>query len=165
MRKRFDPQLSLGRLPISETEIPIKSRDAFPALLAALKEIFAKPSYNAEVFSILGEALLKGKNNKTGRPGMDLWQLFVLAQVRLCLNISYDRLHYMANYDTLLRQIMGVETDFGFEKVRFEYQNILDNVSLLDDETVRQLNEVIVGFGHDVLKKKERKHYTALAAD
>jgi hypothetical protein len=86
---------------------------------------------------------------------MDLWQIFVLAQVRLCLNIGYDRLHYIANYDKLIRQLMGVETEFGYEKKEFGYQNILDNVSLLDDKTVRELNEVIIAFGHSVFKKKD----------
>ena len=59
----------------------------------------------------------------------------------------------MVNYDGLLRQIMGVETDLGIEKQQFDYQRILDNVSLLDDETVRQINDVIVKMGHEVFKK------------
>ena len=86
---------------------------------------------------------------------MDLWQIFVLSQIRLCLNISYDNLHDLANNHTTIRQIMGVERGFGHERYEFEYQNIVDNVGLLDDETVRELNQVIVEFGHGVFKKKE----------
>jgi len=55
---------------------------------------------------------------------MNLWQIFVLAQVRLCLKISYDRLHYMVDNDTALRQLLGIETDYRYEKITFEYQNI-----------------------------------------
>ena len=51
-----------------------------------------------------------------GRNGLILWQIFVLAQFRLALNIDYDRLHHMANYDSLLRQLLGIETETGFEK-------------------------------------------------
>jgi len=47
---------------------------------------------------------------------------------------------------------MGVEREFGYERIEFDYQNIYDNVTLLDDDTVRQLNEVILAFGHDVFK-------------
>jgi hypothetical protein len=65
---------------------------------------------------------VKGKK-KTGRPGMDLWVLFVMAQTRLCLNISYDELHRMANNDKMFREIMGIETEDGFERIEFEYQN------------------------------------------
>ena len=101
------------------------------------------------------EGKILSNKKKTGRPGMNLWQIFVLAQVRLCLNLTYDELHDLANFHTMIRQLMGVETGFGYEKVEFEYQNILDNVSLLDDATVRELNDVIVDFGHSVLKKKE----------
>jgi len=52
---------------------------------------------------------------------------------------------------------MGVESTFGYQKYQFSYQNIIDNVSLLDDQTVRNINEVIVSFGHEVFKKKEEE--------
>jgi len=155
MRKRFEQQMTIGRLPISETEVPTKKRSgALPGLCSALKEIFTNPKWNEKVFEILEAKITEGKK-RTGRPGMDLWQIFVLSQVRLCQNISYDELHHIADYDTLIRQIMGVESGFGYEKYKFEYQNIIDNVSLLNDETVKELNQVIVEFGHEVFKKKE----------
>ena len=159
MRNRFEQQMTLGRLPIGETPIPTKKRSgALPGLCAALKEIFTNPKWNERVFEILEAKIIKGKK-LTGRPGMDLWQIFVLSQVRLCQNINYDELHHIANYDSLIRQIMGVESGFGYDKYKFEYQNIIDNVSLLDDETVRNLNQIIVEFGHEVFKKKRQQHY------
>jgi hypothetical protein len=154
MRKRFEQQISLGQLPITEIDINPKSRDSFVAVMRGLKEIFITPKYNEMLFSILEQKLMAGKKT-TGRPGMDLWQIFVMAQTRLALSLSYDRLHSMVNYNSLLRQIMGVDTDSGFEKQQFDYQRILDNVGLLDDETVRQINDIIVKVGHDVFKKKE----------
>ncbi|MDK2841773.1 MAG: hypothetical protein PWQ17_1278 [Anaerophaga sp.] len=54
----------------------------------------------------------------------------------------------------MFREIMGIETEDGFERIEFEYQNIIDNVTLLDDETVRKLNDVVVEMGHGVFKKK-----------
>jgi hypothetical protein len=157
MRKRFEQQMTLGSIPIGETKITTKKRSgALPGLCAALKEIFITPEWNEKVFEILEAKIMTGKK-RTGRPGMDLWQIFVLSQVRLCQNISYDELHDLANHHTLIRQIMGVEKGFGYERYEFEYQNIIDNVSLLDDETVRKMNQVIVEFGHDVFKKKEEE--------
>lgn len=155
MRKRFEQQLEIGRLLIQDTRISLKCRDSLLELVAALKEIFVNEKYNEKIFSIIENSISAGKK-KTGRRGMDLWQIFVLSQVRLCLNTSYDRLHYIANHDKLVRQIMGVEKESHFEQIEFEYQNIYDNVTLLDDETVRKLNDVIVEFGHDVFKKKEQ---------
>ena len=155
MRKRFDQQLSIGVLLIEDTIIPTAKRSgALPGLCASLKEIFVTPKWNEKVFKILEGQIISGKK-ATGRPGMDLWQLFVLSQVRLCQNISYDELHYLSNHDSLVRQLMGVENTFGYKKYQFSYQNIIDNVSLLDDQTVRKINAVIVEFGHEVFKKKE----------
>ena len=112
MRKRFEQQMTLGSIPIGETRITTKKRSgALPGLCAALKEIFITPEWNERVFEILETKIMAGKK-RTGRPGMDLWQIFVLSQVRLCQNISYDDLHHLANYDPLIRQIMGVETRF-----------------------------------------------------
>ena len=51
---------------------------------------------------------------------------------------------------------MGIENKYGMPKKEFGYKNILDNASLLDDKTVRQINEMIIRFGHDVFKKKRR---------
>ena len=158
MRKRFEQQMEIGRIPIGETEITTKKRSgALPGLCAALKEIFVTPGWNEMVFEILEAKITEGKKH-TGRPGMDLWQIFVLSQVRLCQNISYEELHHIANNDHLIRQIMGVERGFGYERFKIGYQNIIDNVSLLDDDSVRELNQVIVEFGHEVFKKKRRQH-------
>ena len=125
-------------------------------MLFRSKEIFMTPKWNEKVFEILKAKITAGKK-RTGRPGMNLWQIFVLSQVRLLKDLSYDDLHHIANYDHLIRQIMGIEKGFGYERYEFEYQTIVDNVSLLDDETVRELNEVIVEFGHEVFKKKEEE--------
>ena len=79
---------------------------------------------------------------------MDLWSIFVLFQVRLCLNLSYDVLHDLANNHHNMRCLMGVEKGFGYERIDVEYQNIYDNVTLLSDQMVWELNQLIVDFGH-----------------
>lgn len=159
MRKRFEQQMSIGTIPIGETKITTKKRSgAYPGLCAALKEIFVTPDWNEKVFAILERKITAGKKH-TGRPGMDLWQIFVLSQVRLCKSLSYDDLHHITNNDHLIRQIMGIERGFGYDRQELEYQNIVDNVSLLDDEMVRELNQVIVEFGHGVFKKKEEEAF------
>ncbi len=155
MRKRFEQQLTIGQIPIEETKINSKRKNAVDELLAALKEIYCSRDYNQQIFRILERHIQKNKK-ATGRRGMDLWIIFVLAQLRLCLNISYEMLHNLANNHRSLRQLMGVERAFGYERVEFEYQNIYDNVSALSDEMVKELNAVILDFGHQrVFKKKE----------
>ena len=93
---------------------------------------------------------------KTGRPGMNLWTIFVLSQVRMCLGTSYDMLHHLSNNDILLRKLVGISDIFGLESVTFDYQNIYDNVSKLSDDMLVEINDIIVEFGHrEVFKKKE----------
>lgn len=155
MRKRFEQQLAVGGLLIEETPIPTTKRSgALPALFFALKRIYCDKQWNKRVFEII-EAQMPEKKKDTGRPGLNLWQIFVLAQVRLCQNISYDELHFMANSNSLLRQLLGIETESGFEKASIGYQRIIDNVGLLNDEMVKELNDLIVEIGHEVFKKKD----------
>ena len=164
MRKRFEQQLGLGQLPIEATYINPKSKNALDELLAALKAIYCNKEYNEQIFRILENYINSGKKN-TGRTGMDLWCIFVLAEVRLCLNLSYDVLHDQANNHHNMRCLMGVEKGFGFERIEFEYQNIYDNVTLLNDELVTELNKVILSFGHGEVFKKKASTALCLKSD
>ncbi len=153
MRQRFEQQFQLGTLQISDTEISSKTRDAQPKLAIALLLLFNTPEYNERLFVVL-EKKICGKKKKTGRQGMDLWQIFVLAMFRMTLNISYDRLHTMANSDSMLRQLLGIETESGFKKQQMNYQTIKDNLDLLDDVFLREINQIIVDFGNNEVFKK-----------
>lgn len=156
MRNRFEQQTSLDIKPIGETPVLLKSRHAIPALVKALLVIYNTETHFKQILDILEDKILSGKKN-TGRKGLNLWQIFVLAQFRLALNLSYDQLHYMAFSDSTLRQLIGIERESGFKSEDISYQRIIDNVQLLDDLTLIKINDVIVKFGHDVYKKKEEE--------
>lgn len=165
MRNRFEQQLSIGLLPVEKTEVSPKIKDALTELLAALLEIYKTPEYNKKIFSKLEAYLLKNKK-KTGRNGMSLWQIFVLAQVRLCENIGYAKLHALANNHLTLRCLLGVGADHGgFTRIEFEYQNIYDNVSNLSEGLLQELNEIIISFGHKEIFKKKEKEALRLKSD
>lgn len=159
MRKNFEQQMSVGIIPISSVKIPNYKRDELPPTLLALQQIFVTPELNQQVFKILEEAIMGGKK-KTGRVGMDLWQILVLGVVRMTLNTNYDRLWHHANNDKMIRQIMGIEPD-GFSNFNIlediPYSTIRDNVKLLDDSTIIKISELVVKFGHQLVKKKEEK--------
>ena len=154
MRKRFEQQLTIGQLPISELRINPKKSGRLDSVLAALRAIYLDPGYNERVFSILEKHLSQGKVN-TGRPGMNLWTLFVLAQVRMCLNTGYEELHDLSNNHHNIRVLMGIEKEFGFERTELSYQNIYDNVTLLDNEALAEVNSAILDFGHGKVFKKK----------
>jgi hypothetical protein len=154
MRKRFDPQLELGQPSIETICLPHKSRDELPPILAGLQWIFTHPVANEEVFALLEQKVVGNKKN-TGRPGMDLWQILVLGVTRLGLDCNYDRIEHIANYDTLVRQMMGLG---GMEQsIQFHHRTISENICLIDEDFLAHLNEIVVRHGHVLLKKNEEE--------
>lgn len=158
MRQRFEQQLVLGATPIEEIKFSLRtqrSRDELPPVLKALQYIFITPELNKEIFVLLENKIVKGKK-QTGRKGMDLWHILVLATVRHNLDTNWDRLEHVANNDKLTRQILGVHaTNFGMEDYEFSYQSIIDNVSLIDEDMLFKINELVAKHGQILLKKKE----------
>ena len=156
MRQRFEQQMNLRTVAIAHVKFPLKSRDELPPVLKALQYIFITPELNEKVFHLLEQKICKDKK-QTGRKGMDLWHILVLAVVRHALSTNWDRLEYLANYDQLLREIMGVHATAFIEdeKIEFNYQSILDNVSLVDEALLRDINLLVVDAGHKLVKKKE----------
>src|SRR5215210_2241496 len=153
MRQRFEQQATLGITPVAEVKFPVRSRDELPPVLKALQYIFVTPGLNESIFTLLEDKISKQKK-KTGRQGMDLWHILVLAVVRHTLSTNWDRLEHIANNDKMLRKIMGVYVEkFGIEEIEFSYQTIADNVSLIDEQLLQQINLLVVQHGHDLLKK------------
>ena len=152
MRKRFEVQLALGAVPIEQVEIPTRTRDELPPTLAALQWVFNTPEVSGEVFQLLEDRLLRNERSK-GRPGMDLWQILVLGVVRLTLDLNYDRLHPVANYDSLVRQLLGQP---AFDTtLQFKLTTLKENIALLSEELLEEINAVIARHGGRVCKKKD----------
>jgi len=154
MRKWFEIQYELGATPIEKVEIPLNSRDEMPAVLRALQYIYSTPELSEKVFAILEQRITKGINNRTGRPGAMLWEILVFGVVRQARDMDFDHLHHVVNYDTLVRRILGI-SDFGDNLKMYSLQTIKDNVALLDEETLKEINELVVTAGHQ-LKKNEK---------
>ena len=158
MRKRFETQLELGSCPIEDIEMPAKSRDELPPVLRALQEIYINAELNEKIFGIMESKIQVGLQ---GRPGMSLWQILVLGVVRSTLNTNYDRVHHIANYDMLVRQLFGHPT-FGLKQKKYSLQSIKDNVELLTEEMLDEINEAVVSYGHSVKKKPRGKRRSSI---
>jgi len=157
MRQRFEQQMNLRTVAISDVKFPLKSRDELPPVLKALQYIFITPELNEKVFQLLEEKICSGKK-KTGRKGMDLWHILVLAVVRHACSTNWDTLETWANHHELVRRVMGVHATAFIEdeKIEFNYQSILDNVSLLDEALLLDIDKLVVDAGHKLVKKKRR---------
>src|SRR5947209_17928528 len=154
MRKRFEVQLALGKTPIEKVVMPARSRDELPPVLAGLQWVFQTAELNSQIFELLEKKVVGGKK-ATGRPGLDLWHILVLGVVRLALDCDYDRLEHLANYDGLLRQILGLQTVRCGEEKPFHYKTLSENVCHVDEELLGQINALVVQAGRAAFKKKE----------
>lgn len=77
MRQRYSPQPDLQIIPIEKMQLPIRSRDELPPILAGLQWIWDHPTLKRETFVLLEAKILAGKK-ATSRMRMDLWQSLVL---------------------------------------------------------------------------------------
>lgn len=159
MRKRFEVQLELGQPAIEDVVLPRRSRDELPPLLKGLQWIFKTPELNEAIFKLLEDTMVGSKRSRTGRPGMDLWHILVLGIVRLGLNCDYDRLEHIANYDGLVRQIMGLPA-LG-SQVTFHHKTISDNVCHLDEELLEKINALVVRHALEHFKKNDKDNPAA----
>jgi hypothetical protein len=163
MRQAFQSQPDLQITPIEKIRLPLKSRDELPPILAGLQWLWMHPTLKPEILARLEAKILAGKQ-ATGRTGMDLWQILVLGVVRLGLDADWDRMEHLANYDTLVRQMLGVPAlPWGDDAKIFGHQTLRDNVALLDEELLQQINARIAAAGREVFAKKAGAPVAALA--
>ena len=152
MRRMKNPQLHFGEVNIADIEIDARSRDDVPALLKGLQYIYTDDAARKKVFTALEATLDPSVSTEVGRPGMELWEIFVLATLKLGLNCDFDRLQELANHHDTVRQMLGHP---GWEGTTvYKLQTIIDNVSQLKPSVLADINQVIVESGHEVAKKK-----------
>jgi IS5 family transposase len=161
MRTKFERNPDLFTLPISSAEFPNNCRDEAPKLLKGIQAIFMNEQLNTAVFSLLSDRINPKQEHleRSGRKGMGLWEILVLGVMRQGLNANYDRIHYLANTDLTMRTVMGIEKESRLDHKQYGLTTIKDNLALLDEQTIEELNDMVINYGHVLLKKK-RKNYS-----
>ena len=151
----YDSQLEFGQVLISDIELDIKSRDDVPRVLLGLQALFCDKEARTKIFVILEQHPSRQARLDRGRPGMELWRMFVLGVVKMALNYDFDRLHTLACSHFELRQMLGHAVIPN--RTRYRLQTIIDKVSLLSEETLREITAVVVACGHKRLKQASDK--------
>jgi hypothetical protein len=151
MRKPQTRALQHGEIDIAKIQINPRSRDDIPAILKGLQRIYTQAATRAQLFALLEQSLAEKADPKVGRPGMELWRMFVLATLKQGLGCDFDRLQELADEHRTLRQMLGHRDD---DHSRYPMQTLVDNVSLLSPEVLAQINQLVVETGHEVVKKK-----------
>lgn len=139
-------------MQIDQIELELNSRDDIPQVLRGLQYIFLNPTLLHKVLTILDGLFPEAVDLDNGRPGMDMWSIFVMGVLRLNLNCDYDRLHNLVNNHRTIRQMLG--HGLVDDQQRHYLQTLKDNVSLLTPDLLDRLNQVVVQAGHELIKKK-----------
>ena len=145
-------QFKLGEVAIGDIKIDPRSRDDIPAILKGLQLLYTQTETRAKLFELLERSLDLTAKVDVGRPGMELWRIFVLATLKQGLNCDFDRLQELANQHQTLREMLG-HTDWD-DKTHYPMQTLVDNVSLLSPEVLAEISQLVVDTGHKVAKKK-----------
>ena len=153
MRAVKNIQIKLGEVDISQVKIDLKSRDDIPQILRGIQYLYLNVEIRNKLFTALEKTIPVKIDKSNGRPGMELWKIFVLGVLRLNLNCDYDRLQSLANNYKTVREMLGhavLDEDYYYQ-----LQTLKDNVRLLTPEVLSEINQIIVSTGHELLKKKE----------
>lgn len=151
MRVVQNRQMKIGEVDVAQIKFDPRSRDDIPKILKGLQHLYLNAPLRTQIFQLLETELAPKVNKRNGRPGMELWKILVCGVVRLDLNEDYDRLHELVNQHHTLREMLGHAM---YDETNYPYQTLKDNVSLFTPELLDKINQVVVGAGHDLLKKK-----------
>ena len=148
MRQHYDRQHRFDRTPISELALNFDCRDEIIPVLAGLQHVYSCSELRTKMVGLVAEDINADSRRDIGRPGLDDWQIVVLAAVRLGCNFDYDKLQDQAENHRALRIMLGVgEWDDG---TSFSARRIRDTVCQLRPETIAELSHVIVSYGQQL---------------
>ncbi len=149
MRKAFDRQMRLDCRTVFDVQLNFDCRDEIVPILKALQHIYGQPKLRDSILRAIARDVNGNSSRKRGRQGMDYWQILVLAAVRLGCNLDYDKLQDLAEQHRALRQTMGIG-DWD-QQTTFDWRRIRDNVTLIRQETIQRINQLIVAEGHQLV--------------
>jgi transposase, IS5 family len=146
------PQQRLDCLPITAVPLNLNCRDEIIPILRALQHLYGQEPSRRQMLRLVGQDINKQSSSKLGRRGMNYWEITVLAATRLGCNLDYDKLQDLAENHRKLQQIMGIG-DWQVDEVDFDWRRIEDNLIKLRPETLKKINELVVGVGHQLEPK------------
>ena len=146
MRIPHRKQQYFGCTPVTQVTLNTNCRDRIIPILRALQHLYSRPPLRRQALELVEKDVLGDAAPNQGRPGMTLWQILVLASVRLGCDFTYDHLQDLAENHNNLRLIMQVASDW--EEESFDFRRIRDNICRVRPETIEAINHLIVAEGH-----------------
>lgn len=147
MRKHYEQQRRFNCTPIAQLTLNFGCRDEVIPVLAGLQHVYTCHPLRRKLVQLVAEDINQETRRDVGRPGLDDWQVVVLASVRLGCNYDYDKLQDQAENHHSLRTLLGLgdwdTTDFSARRIR-------DTLCQLKPETLAAINQAIVSHGQEL---------------
>ena len=149
MRKAIETQLRLDLPSLDSLEFDPSNRYALENILMALKHLYESTETLNTILELIAEDINGDANTDLGAPGLKQWEILVLAAVRLGCDLSYDGLADLASNHKKLRRVLGIG-DWDDNK-KYRRSTINDNILKLKPETVKQISQLVVALGHQLV--------------
>jgi hypothetical protein len=147
MRQAYSKQLRLDAVPILDVELNLQCRDRIVPVLRGLQQVYSNSELTEQILNRIAADVNHDSRTDTGRQGMDYWQIYVLAAVRLGCDYTYDQLQDFSENHCKLRAIMGLGR---LDETQFHHKTLRNTLCLLRPETIAQINHGIVSEGHRI---------------
>lgn len=148
MRQHYDKQRRFDCTAIGDLILNYDCRDEVVPVLAGLQHVYTCGELRRKVVKLVAEDINEETRRDVGRPGLDDWQIVVLAAVRLGCNYDYDKLQDQAENHRALRAMLGLgEWDEG---PSFGARRIRDTLCQLKPTTLEAINQAIVSHGQQL---------------
>lgn len=148
MRQHYDRQRRFDCTGIGELMLNYDCRDEVVPVLAGLQHVYTCSELRRKVVKLVAEDINEESRRDVGRPGLDDWQIVVLAAVRLGCNYDYDKLQDQAENHRALQTMLGLGA--WDEGPSFRARRIRDTLCQLKPSTLEAINHAIVGYGQQL---------------
>jgi transposase, IS5 family len=148
---RIDDPLAQQRIdqtPLMTVQLNPRSRDETVKMMRGLQAVYADLPTRTAILALIRRDVLGDVRDDVGRPGMDLWSIFVLLCCREALRLDYDRLEDLVENHRLVRAALGIGE--WQEQHVFDWTRIWRNVRKVGPETVADINRRVVQLGHQI---------------
>jgi len=148
MRKAYSRQRRFDCSSVAQVQLNFDCRDEIVPILAALQCVYTDHDLRRKITMLVADDLNQDTRRDVGRTGLDDWQVVVLAAVRLGCELDYDKLQDLAENHRALRGVLDVGDWDG--QTSFHFKRIRNTLCLLQPETLRQINHLIVEYGQQL---------------
>lgn len=141
MRPFFDENCKFE--VIHSMRVDVRSRDLIEQLIAVLKSIFLDEPVRKKVLDLIASACNSASDSDSEPVELDYWTILVFSLFKYAIKVNFDGMLHYANYDTILRQLLGYTSHGKDSEKYFSREMIVGSLVRVDEFTLMLINDEI----------------------